>query len=262
TISAANCSRVVPVRMTAPGFSKTTLPALTASRVSARNFASSRLPMATSAPPSANRSPFSLLRTMTRISAPLWSSVVTTAEPTCPVAPAIVNIESPLWPGPAPRPAPVSFVSARNRLLRAAGALVGGGVARARVHPDGNDDEGVGRAFSGDEGRPAGVAVRAEGAIRAEGGVGQVRTVEHHVGGVGAGDAPGVGHQVLRRQHVIDARPGRRLEHALGERVSHEALDLFGALSLSAQLGHLQYTREERARALRIHALWFLAGGQ
>src|SRR5882672_5779065 len=75
-------------------------------------------------------------------------------------------------------------------------------------------------------------------------------------------DALFVGRQVLRRQHVIDARPGRRLEDTLGERVGYEALDLFGALPLSAKLGHLQNAWEERARTLRIHTLWLLACGQ
>src|SRR5262249_25712743 len=68
--------------------------------------------------------------------------------------------------------------------------------------------------------------------------------------------------QDLGRQHVIDTRSGWRLKDPLGERIGHEALDLFGALPLCAQLGHLQNAWEERARTLRIHALWLLAGGQ
>src|SRR5262249_49207462 len=146
----------------------------------------------------------------------------------------------------------------RNRLLRAARSLVDRGVARASVRPDGNDDQGVGSAFSGDEGGPAGVAVRAEI------GVGQIRGVEHHMRRKWRDDTFVLvdGHHVLRRQHVIDARPGWRLKDAFGERVGHEALDLFRALSLSAQLGYLQYAREKRTRALRIHALRLLTGGQ
>src|SRR5262249_41021107 len=71
----------------------------------------------------------------------------------------------------------------RNGLLGAAAALLGRGVARACVRPDGNDDQGVGSAFSGDEGGSGGVAVRAEI------GVGQIRSVEHHVGREGCDDS-------------------------------------------------------------------------
>src|SRR5215813_10047538 len=152
---------------------------------SARNCTSSRFPMATSAPPSAKRSPFSLLRTMTRILAPLWRSFVTTAAPTCPVAPAIVNIASPLWPGPARGWPWRRAWPARHRSRR----LVAPGVARARVRPEGHDDEGVGSALKHDEGRPDRVPVRAEvRPVHAEVGVGQVRSVEHHMGWVRSDD--------------------------------------------------------------------------
>src|SRR5215813_519090 len=221
--------------------------------VSSRNFASSRFPMATSAPPSAKRSPFSLLRTMTRIFAPLWRSFVATAEPTCPVAPAIVNIASPLWPGPARGWPWRRSWSVRHRLLR----LVARGVARARVRPDGNDDEGVGSALKNDEGRPDRVPVRAEvRPVHAEVGVGQVWSVEHYMGWVRSDDTFLVRCQVFRRQHVIDPRPRRRLEDALGKCVGYEALDLVSALPLGAPLGHLQYTWQVRARTFSIHAAW------
>src|ERR1700738_3231541 len=71
-----------------------------------------------------------------------------------------------------------------------------------------------------------------------------------------------VEHQALRGPHVIDARPCRRLEHALREGVGHKTLDLFGTLSLCAQLRHLQHAWKVRAGALRIHALWLLSRRQ
>src|SRR5262249_7332901 len=226
---------------------------------SSRNCASSRCPMATSAPPSAKRSPFSLLRTMTRIFAPLWRSFVTTAAPTCPVAPAMVNIASPLWPGPA-RGRPWRCVwPARHRSLR----LVARGVARAPGHPHGHDDEGVGSALENDEGRPDRVPVRAEvRPVHAEVGVGQVRSVEHHMGWVRSDDTFLVRRQALRRQHVIDPRPRRWLEDALGKCVGYEALDLFSALPLGTQLGHLQDAWQVRSRPLSIHTAWLLGGGR
>src|SRR5262249_36129168 len=212
-----------------------------------------------SAPPSAKRSPFSLLRTMTRILAPLWRSFVTTAAPTCPVAPAIVNIASPLWPGPARgRPWRRAW-PARHRSRR----LVAPGVVRARVRPEGHDDEGVGSALKHDEGRPDRVPVRAEvRPVHAEVGVGQVRSVEHHMGWVRSDDPLLVRRQGFRRQHVIEPRPRRRLEAGLGKGVGYEALDLFSALPLGAPLGHLEDAWQVRARPLSIHAAWLLGGGR
>ena len=127
-------------------------------------------------------------------------------------------------------------------------------MARTVMGPKGNDDEGVRSAFTSDKGWPGEIPVRAEV------GVGQVRTIEHNVRREVSDRALIVeGHNVLCREHVINAWPGRRLEDAFSERVGYVAPDLFGALSLSAQLGHLQVPRKERARALRIHALWLLS---
>lgn len=96
------------------------------------------------------------------------------------------------------------------------------------MRSEGNNDERMGSAFTGDKGRPTGVAVRAEI------GVGQVRTVEHHVRREMYNDAFFVGRQAFRRQHIVDAGPCRWLEDALSEGVGNEALNFFAALPLSA----------------------------
>src|SRR5215831_19772178 len=67
---------------------------------------------------------------------------------------------------------------------------------------------------------------------------------------------------VFGREHVVDTRPARRLEDAFRECFGHVALDLFATLSFGAQLRHFQDARKVRSRALRVHALRLLAGGQ
>src|SRR5262249_32664854 len=67
---------------------------------------------------------------------------------------------------------------------------------------------------------------------------------------------------VLRGQHVVDSRTSRRLQSASGERLRQVSLDLFAALALRAELGHLQDAHEVRAGALRVHAAWLLARRQ
>src|SRR5262245_12537766 len=134
----------------------------------------------------------------------------------------------------------------------------GRGMGRARVRAKGNDYECMGTPFIGDKDGPCRIAVRADISV------GQIRSIEHHVGRIAYRDTLLFvdGHNVLSRQHIVDARSPRRLEGAPGEGVGYETLDFFAGLSLGPQLSYLQDARQVRSRAFAIHALWLLAGGQ
>src|SRR5215469_7124926 len=123
---------------------------------------------------------------------------------------------------------------------------------------DGNDDEGMWRAFAGDESRPTRVSVRAEI------GIGQVWAVKHYVRRKGGDDALFCVHyrDVFRRQHIVHAWATGRLKYPFGKSVGNEAVYLLPALSLGPQLSHLQVSWKKCACSLRIHALRILAVGQ
>src|SRR5215467_10721062 len=61
-------------------------------------------------------------------------------------------------------------------LLRVSRGFVGGGVGRRSVRAKGNNDKSVGSAFVRDKGGPCWIAVRADISV------GQIRSIEHHVG--------------------------------------------------------------------------------
>src|SRR5262249_59567858 len=116
-----------------------------------------------------------------------------------------------------------------------------GEVPRPGSAADGKDD-GRGRpALARHERGTARISIRAEiRPVDPEIGIGHERRVEHDMWRIGTDHALFVWHDVLGREHVIDAWTRRRLENAFGKRLCHEAPDLVGALALGPQLGHLE----------------------
>src|SRR5581483_10835421 len=112
---------------------------------------------------------------------------------------------------------------------------------------DGDDDQRGWRALAGDEGRAHRIAVDSQLFAYPDVGIGQERSIKHHVRRKGHDLTLGIRREILRREHVVDADARRNLENPLCEGVGDELLDLLWAFTLSAEFRDLEVARKDRA---------------